>query len=794
MRIKIGLFLLWLTASLIFISGPVVAENIPKVAIAMTSDGPWDEQQPIYELFKSEIQDLLGDEFEARFVDQSGTGADWTVGGVKSMIDRLLTDPNVDIIVTIGILSSHDVMTRRDLPKPVIASMVLDKCFQKLPEKDGASGITNLSYIAFPTTMMADIRLFREVVSFQKMAFVVSEYMLEGIPSLKNLKKEDIGGLNSDLDIQVISVGNSVEDALNAIPEDMEAVYVTPLIHLSDAELNQFIQGLIDRKLPSFSMMGEAEVEMGMMYGLRPHNFLKKLARRTALNLQSILLGEDAGTIACAFSIGNSPVLNQATCQEIGVYPSWSILTEAKVIRPDRKEEARKLTLSQAIKEVVHANLDLKAKDKEVAAGEQNINDARSNLLPQIDLSATGVQINEEQAGFQPEKTGTASATLTQVIFSDGALANYSVQKYRQNVLEEERRQLFLDTVLDVAEAYLNVLKALAAENIQSDNLKSTRLNKELAEVRVAVGYAGPGETYRWQSNLATDRKNVIVASASRNQAEIALNRILSRPAEERFVMEEAGAVNLNQITCDERILSYVDNPYAFRVLRSFMAEVARELSPELKQLDAAIAAQKRFLGTTKRAFFLPTLSLQAEAKNQFYEDGIGSEPNPLVESVDTNWSVGLNASFSLFKGGAKFADRKKAAEELSQLRVQRESLVEKIEQNIRINMHGAGATYASIRQAQDAAEAAKKSLDLITDSYSRGVVSLVDLVDAQNTALVANLAAANAVYDFIIDLMRVERAVGSFSVLRTNEETNVFFDRLDAYFENAGASDSIKR
>ncbi len=41
--------------------------------------------------------------------------------------------------------------------------------------------------------------------------------------------------------------------------------------------------------------------------------------------------------------------------------------------------------------------------------------------------------------------------------------------------------------------------------------------------------------------------------------------------------------------------------------------------------------------------------------------------------------------------------------------------------------------------------------------------LSIIDLLDAQNQALSADLDAANAVYNFLIDFMGVERAIGEF-------------------------------
>ena len=72
----------------------------------------------------------------------------------------------------------------------------------------------------------------------------------------------------------------------------------------------------------------------------------------------------------------------------------------------------------------------------------------------------------------------------------------------------------------------------------------------------------------------------------------------------------------------------------------------------------------------------------------------------------------------------------------------------------------------------------------MVTDAYQRGTVDIVRLIDAQNQAVTNDLAAANATYDYLIDVLRTERAVGVFTVDRTQEEQEDFLRRLYAYAE----------
>ena len=194
-------------------------------------------------------------------------------------------------------------------------------------------------------------------------------------------------------------------------------------------------------------------------------------------------------------------------------------------------------------------------------------------------------------------------------------------------------------------------------------------------------------------------------------------------------------------------------------------------------------------------------MALQGQLTNIFSRDGAGSDFGgslqlpPQFSSIfpkvdDVNWNVAVNLSFPLFKGGSKFAERARASEELSQLQTEQKSVAEKIEQRIRSALHLAGASYAGIEQARLAAEAAHKTLGLVKDSYREGVVSILDLIDAQNAALISDEVAANAVYDFIIDLMEVERSIGEFDFIRTDEERAAFFKRMEIYFKQMSESD----
>lgn len=73
----------------------------------------------------------------------------------------------------------------------------------------------------------------------------------------------------------------------------------TPLLELDEMEFRCLISGLIDRRLPSFSMWGRSEVLQGALAGVLLDLDFAKVARRVALNAQKIVSLEPPQKLNC---------------------------------------------------------------------------------------------------------------------------------------------------------------------------------------------------------------------------------------------------------------------------------------------------------------------------------------------------------------------------------------------------------------------------------------------------------------------------------------------------------------
>ncbi|MHC4409103.1 MAG: TolC family protein [Planctomycetota bacterium] len=483
-------------------------------------------------------------------------------------------------------------------------------------------------------------------------------------------------------------------------------------------------------------------------------------------------------------------VINMATARAIGSWPRFEVMAEARLINDQSGTRGPLITLEGAMRDAVRANLDLMARGLEIDASYESVKVSRGNWLPQAGADADFL-INDPDISNsfgQAQRQFTWGISGSQLLYSPGSHATLRFSRDTYWSAEHDYISARLDTMLEAGEAYLNVLRAKNTERVNRDNLKLTRKNLSLAETRNTIGVAGREEAFRWQTQIAESRSSVIGASAFRNQAEIDLNRILNRPLEASFRVPPPEDVRAVTPGSDPRLVKYLQDPWSFRVFREFMAQEAILNSPEIRSIDATIRARDELLKGERRQLGIPDVAIIGGFTHVPYVDGAGSEPPASAPGFDFpgrqtfTWNVGAAASLTIFDGTSNYARIRRTFRQIDRLQTDRAVISQRLDQNVRSALHQAGFSYANINLTRDAAEASARNLELVTDLYQRGAADIIQLVDAQNQALGAALAAANALYDFLIDALRVQRASGAFSLEGSQEVRDDFIQRLDAF------------
>ena len=311
-----------------------------------------------------------------------------------------------------------------------------------------------------------------------------------------------------------------------------------------------------------------------------------------------------------------------------------------------------------------------------------------------------------------------------------------------------------------------------------------SRTNLELAQDRVNLGSSTMADVYRWQAEVARAQILVLDARAVVEQSWDALNRLLHRPQGSPIALRPA-SVNEALMFTQKEFDTLITNRAEYERFTQYLIDVGLRLAPELMQLDSQIEAKRRDRVSQQRAYWLPEFSLQGTYGTNLGQSGSGA--GTIAGENLSDWNVGVQASLPLFSGGLRKANLSRANLELLQLEALRSSIAEQIEQEIRNQMHFAQADYARITYTHDAVEASRKNFDLVSDAYARGTVSYIELLDAVDTGLAASAASSDSLYNFLITIMALQRAVGRYEFLLTPDERIANSNEIRKFVKNSG-------
>jgi outer membrane protein len=765
------------------IAAPLAAQrSAPRVAVVLDQDTP--RSRLLAEAFQNELRGFFGPGEVILLPPAAGDG---TAAGVQASLRRALADSSVSVVIALGPLGSQLLARSTDLPKPAIAAWVVNAAWQKIPQQDGASGVPNFTYVDQSYPVDSTLADFHRLIPFRRLAVVLDRQLVDVSPGLKAGAEAVARGAGAEA--VVVRAGSRADSILANLPAGVDAVYLTPVTAMPLEELHRLIEGLNARRLPSLSYLADPDVAAGALASYEPPENWRRRARRVAVDLQRILAGEDAGTLPVQLVSAPQLTLNLATARRIGFSPGWSLLTEATLVATDSAGPADTLTLSQAMRGAVETNLDLEASRLQTEAGRQNVRLARSNLLPQVESRIGGTLTREETAaaslGREPERQLDGGVSLSLPLYSEEAWAGLGSERSLQKGREAQSDEVRLDVVLDAAAAYLNVLRSSTVADVRRTDLYRTRTNLEVARLREGVGTTSRADIYRWQGEVANARRDLIAAEAQVRVASLGLRRVLNRPLGRPLAQQSVALNDPALLAQDSMLLRWLEDPARLDALTGLLVSEAFRLSPELVRAEAEIAAQRRQHTAAGRAFWMPTLSLQGGLDGVLDRGGAGSTgptlpaPGNTTDIPDMSWQFRVQASLPLFTSGGRGAIRQQTRLDLERLEVQQKSERLGVEQRIRAALELAASSFAAIALTRDAAQAAGRNYDLVSDAYGRGTASITALIDAQSAALSASEAAANAVHDFLLDLVRVERAMGTYSVLQQPEQRQVFLERL---------------
>lgn len=723
---------------------------------------------PFYKELQDEVKAVVGQDAAIEFPADAVLVNDFDVELARTQYQKLL-DRDVDIILAFGPTTNEVISAQSKHAKPTILFSAINIDLVDVDTSRTTSGINNFTYILAPWTFEKDLQDFRTLYNFRKVAVLGAS----GPWNTKNLR-DNLDQTFAKLNAEYETVAFESIEQLSQDLDGFDAVYMSKGFNLLPETMQRIADLLIQLKLPSFTTNLSDDVQNGWLATNNTDANYQRLIRRVALGVEAVASGENLANRPVGVDLADSITVNYNTAEKIGLPIRYSQIATLNLIGSfDEVVYDKRYTIQEAIETALHNNLNLQASQLNVELSEQNVALARSSYYPDLNASISGTKIDPDLArlagGSNPENTISGSATLSQLLFSEDSSAAISAQRYLSKADAATHRVNQLDTVLATSRAAFDVLRLRNALQSQTQNLEITNRNLAVAQQNYEAGQEGKGDILRFQSEKASNMQSVINAINALRQGQNALNVLLNVPISQRTEIKDVTLKNSNMEPHDfsyERLSRVLDDPSEQLVFEDFLLLKAMEISPELIALDFNLKAVERNIAQYGWRRYLPDVSARAQYNEVFDRSGVGV-PDPNV-ALDDDYNVGLVLSFPLFNRNQDNVNKRIAKKQKQQLEFQIASQRQVIENNIRNAVLDLSSRTAEIELSRVSEKAALESLGLTEASYATGAATVTELIDSQTTYLQAQLASANALYNFIDSALGLERSIGTFVVLKS--------------------------
>ncbi|ARV09342.1 hypothetical protein BTO05_06710 [Winogradskyella sp. PC-19] len=698
---------------------------------------------------------------------------------------NVLVKNNTDIIIAFGVVNNAVISKIGTYQKPTIVFGALSE--ELLTDESLVSNITNYTSIVTSQSYIEDIKLLQKLASPKTIGVVVEKAFIDNLPIASTFND-----ISKDLNIEIKLIPfDSLSDITSNL-DNIDAVYLAGGFYLSDSEMQELANVLIEKRLPSFTSNPVKDVINGILATSHDQSELNQFFRRIALTVESILNGNALSTLSTKLESKSTLTVNYNTAEKIGLPLKYSLIASTSFVGNPKEIVADKTyTLVSVMQEAITENLELQTIDKDISLTKKDLELAKSDYLPNITAGVTGTYVDPQLAevsnGQSPEITTSGNITLQQTIFSEAANANISIQKSLRDAQQENYNSEALNTVFNTATAYFTALILKANLSIQNQNLELTKYNLKIATENYEAGQAGKSDVLRFKSEMAQNTQQMVEAINKLEQGYYVLNQLLNNPIDTKIDVEEAELKkgvfsNYNY----EQLGQFLDDPTLRFPFIKFLVQEAINNAPELKALDYNVKATERSERLYGAGRFLPTFALQGQYNYEFSRSGTGSSfPSGFPVIPDGYYTVGLNVSLPIFNQNRQNINKQIATLQKEQLEISRDNITLNIEKNINDAVLQLINQISNIQLSKVFEDTAKEALDLTQTSYANGAVNIVQLLDAQNNYLQAQLASANATYNYLQSSMQLERSLGLFFLLQDESERTAFIQRFLKFTQN---------
>ncbi|MCE1202179.1 MAG: TolC family protein [Bacteroidia bacterium] len=408
--------------------------------------------------------------------------------------------------------------------------------------------------------------------------------------------------------------------------------------------------------------------------------------------------------------------------------------------------DARRFSLTDARAWALEHNRNMKAAGYALTKSEMALREAIANGLPQVNANADysnalGAKIvirfneNMPPSEIDIKPTSNLFFNVNQLIFSGNYIVGIQLARLSKELTELSRERTELDVISAVTDAYYMAQLTMESRNILEQNVRNL---EALYEKTLAMAKVG------------------MIESLNAEQLEVQLSNLRSSLAslERQHTMAE----NLLRLQLGLDPETPIELTDKLETLMQAQQPVLPDVKLRLdKQIDFKMMLQQEKLTQKRvdlqRAAALPTLAGFYRYTYKILKPDFDMTPKNIV---------GLQLQIPIFSSGVRYYKTREAKIDLLTIENTKEQLSDQLriqEKQLTFNLNSALEQYENQRKSIDVSRRVYQSLK---NKYENGMISGLDLINADNNYLRAESDHLNAMMQVLSARLQLDKLYGN--------------------------------
>ncbi len=276
------------------------------------------------------------------FVDDGFYTAEWDTNKRAkcraSLIQRLNTKKDIDLIIAMGTWAGKD-MANNSHKTPTMVMSTSDPIGSGIIKSIEDSGYDHVHARVDPTRYERQVRIFHDLIGFKKLGVAYEDSVYgrtyAAIDPIEKVAKErgfEIVRCYTQSDIANLQkAGDSVIRCFEELAGKVDAIYVTQQGGVNTDTIDQLVMLSIQNQIPTFSQLGSAEVQKGLLLSISRGGH-KHVGQFHAATFAKVFNGAKPRQLNQLFEEPPKFAINLKTAEEIGLYLYADFLAAADEI------------------------------------------------------------------------------------------------------------------------------------------------------------------------------------------------------------------------------------------------------------------------------------------------------------------------------------------------------------------------------------------------------------------------------------------------------------------------------